>query len=187
MLRFGAVTHQARVYLNGTMVCEHQGGFLPFEAEIGSKVTAGKNLLCVAVDNRVNYGTLPIGNEIGAAFFGADLPDIPSVNQTLQKPHNAPNFDFFNYAGINRPVKLYTTPIAHIRDIEIVPRIEGERAEVSYCVICEGGDESSKVRIRILDQEGYEIADQTGCEGSLWIDKPTLWEPGKGYLYTACV
>lgn len=29
------------------------------------------------------------------------------------------NFDFFNYAGIHRPVLLYTTPKAHIDDITV--------------------------------------------------------------------
>ena len=97
VLRFGAVTHSAKVYLNGELVCEHQGGFLPFEAEINHLVQPGKNLLCVAVDNRVNYSTLPIGNEVGAAFFGSDLPDIPSVNETVQKPHGE---DLYNSKGV---------------------------------------------------------------------------------------
>ena len=70
VLRFGAVTHAAKVYLNGKEVCSHKGGFLPFEAEIKEYLTQGENLLCVAVDNRVDYSTLPIGNEVGAAFFG---------------------------------------------------------------------------------------------------------------------
>ena len=155
VLRFGAVTHKAKVYLNGELLCEHTGGFLPFEAEINDFVKPGKNLLCVAVDNRVNYSTLPIGNEVGAAFFGSELPDIPSVNSTVPKPHNAPNFDFFNYAGINRPVKIYTTPKAYIRDIVLVPKICGEDAEVSYTVDCVGeGD----VKITILDEDGKEVA-----------------------------
>ena len=38
VLRFGSVTHAARVYLNGQLVVEHQGGFTPFEAEINAFV-----------------------------------------------------------------------------------------------------------------------------------------------------
>ncbi|MDO4340581.1 MAG: beta-glucuronidase [Eubacteriales bacterium] len=184
VLRFGAVTHQAKVYLNGKLLCEHKGGFLPFEAEINGYVHPGKNLLCVAVDNRVDYSTLPVGNEVGAAFFGADLPDIPSVNMTKQKPHNAPNFDFFNYAGIHRPVKMYTTPWNYIEDIVIVPRITGKDAEVRYTVSCVGEGEAF---VKIYDEEGKLTAEASGKEGMLSIPDARLWEPGNAYLYTAHV
>ncbi len=184
VLRFGAVTHKAKVYLNGELLCEHQGGFLPFEAEIGKTVNPGKNLLCVAVDNRVDYSTLPIGNEVGAAFFGEDLPDIPSVRKTVQKPHNAPNFDFFNYAGINRPVKIYTTPKEYIEDIVIVPKIVGNDAEVSYTVRCRGADER-EVIVRFFDEDGAEVSCSHGNEGKVTIEHVKLWQPGNAYLYTA--
>lgn len=184
VLRFGAVTHQAKVYLNGELLCEHRGGFLPFEAEIQTCVRPGKNLLCVAVDNRVDYSTLPIGNEVGAAFFGADLPDIPSVNMTRQKPHNAPNFDFFNYAGIHRPVKIYTTPLSYIEDIVLVPELTGTEALVSYSVSCVG---EGKVQIEVFDEDGKSVAKAVGAKGVLAIPDAHLWNPGNAYLYTARV
>ena len=34
VLRMAAVTHVGKVYLNGKLVCQHKGGFLPGEAEI---------------------------------------------------------------------------------------------------------------------------------------------------------
>lgn len=184
VLRFGAVTHKAKVYWNGKLLCEHEGGFLPFEAEINDFVRPGKNLLCVAVDNRVDYSTLPIGNEVGAAFFGSDLPDIPSVNHTVQKPHNAPNFDFFNYAGINRPVKIYTTPEKYIEDIVLVPSISGQDGVVDYTVSCRG---EGQVRIQIYDEEKQLVAEETGAKGRIVIPDARLWEPGNAYLYTAKV
>ena len=141
----------------------------------------------MAVDNRVNYSTLPIGNEVGAAFFGSDLPDIPSVNETVQKPHNAPNFDFFNYAGINRPVKIYTTPKAYIRDIVLVPELKDGEAKVHYRVECAGdaGEDSGEVTVRFFDEEGEEAACARGSEGTVLIENPHLWQPGNAYLYTA--
>lgn len=189
VLRFGAVTHKAKVYLNGEPVCEHMGGFLPFEAEINDFVQPGKNLLCVAVDNQVNYSTLPIGNEVGAAFFGSELPDIPSVSNTMQKPHNAPNFDFFNYAGINRPVKIYTTPKSYIRDIVLVPKVKDGHAEVFYSVDCAGaeGCEKEDVTVTFYDEEGVETACAKGNQGTVMIENPHLWEPGNAYLYNAKV
>lgn len=184
VLRFGSVTHSARVYLNGKEICSHKGGFLPFETELNDVLKEGENLLCVAVDNRVNYSTLPIGNEIGAAFFGADLPDIPSVNETRQRPHNAPNFDFFNYAGIHRPVKIYTTPKEYVKDIVLVPEIQGNDASVSYKITCVGEGEPS---VAIYDEDGKEVASGEGREGTLLIKDAKLWWPGNAYLYSAKV
>ena len=42
-LRFDAVTHDARVSLNGAPLCAHRGGFLPFEAEITDLVAPGES------------------------------------------------------------------------------------------------------------------------------------------------
>lgn len=184
VLRFGAVTHYAKVYLNGELLCEHKGGFLPFEAEINSFVKSGKNLLCVVVDNKVNYGTLPIGNEQGAAFFGADLPNIPSVLATRQKPHNAPNFDFFNYAGINRPVKIYTTPKSYIKDIVLVPSVDNEKGVVQYEVDCQG---EGAVKVTVYDEDDKIVASAEGKSGEFVIPNVHLWQPHNAYLYTAKV
>ncbi len=135
VLRFDAVTHRAKVYLDGRLVTEHQGGFLPFELDITKLVPAGSRTeLVVAVDNRVSHSTLPVGNEGNIAFFGSDNPGVPSVEaaKAWRKPRNLPNFDFFNYAGINRPVRLYTTPKTYIRDITLVPDICGSDGTVKY-------------------------------------------------------
>lgn len=185
VLRFGSVTHQARVWLNGEQIAAHKGGFLPFEIEITDKLRPGKNQLTVACDNRVNYGTLPIGNEVGAAFFGSDLPDIPAVHQTQVKPHNAPNFDFFNYAGIHRPVKLYTTPSSFIEDVELVPEKKDGIWSVKCKVTAAGTPGDDEVSIEILDEEGKCVAKGQGQECELVIDQPHLWQPGNAYLYTA--
>lgn len=88
VLRMSAVTHVGKVYLNGRQVCEHKGGFLPFEAEIGDCVTGGENLLTIAVDNRIDHSTLPVGNEGKSALGGGMFPWKRS------KPGNSPNYGF---------------------------------------------------------------------------------------------
>lgn len=108
MLRFDAVTHNARVFLDGQLLCTHRGGFLPFEADVTDILHPGQTaLLEVEVDNTISHHTLPVGNEGGTAFFGSDNPGTPSVEAGKQHQHeqgiNLPNFDFFNYAGLNRP------------------------------------------------------------------------------------
>jgi Beta-galactosidase/beta-glucuronidase len=122
VLRFDAVTHDAEVILDGTLIAGHRGGFLPFEIDITDILSCGKShTILVRVDNRINHHTFPIGNESGIAFFGSDNPGIPSVEhgKLKLKGTNLPNFDFFNYAGITRSVRIYTTPKHYIEDITL--------------------------------------------------------------------
>lgn len=186
VLRFGAVTHTTEVYLNGQRLGSHKGGFLPFEFEVQDLIVPGENLLCVAVDNRVNYSTLPVGNESTVAFFGSDNPGIPSIELAKKrcKPMNKPNFDFFNYAGIIRPVELYTTPECYIMDIRLIPSVEGNTALVDYMVETVG---KGSVHITILDEQRRIVAQADGAEGRCIIPDVRLWNPGNAYLYTARV
>ena len=181
VLRFGAVTHNAAVYLNGTEIARHTGGFLPFEAEIDSALLKGSNLLSVAVDNRINYGTLPVGNEENYAMFGSGAPDYESVRKTNIKPQNYPNFDFFNYCGINRPVKLYTTPREYIKDVAVTTEIAENQAAVRVYAELSGVGEA---QVSILDAAWNEVA--RGAAGDeIRVKNPILWQPSKAYLYTA--
>ena len=41
VLRFGSVTHEATVYVNGKQVVHHQGGFTPFEIESDGQIHVG--------------------------------------------------------------------------------------------------------------------------------------------------
>ena len=156
MLRFDAVTHNARVFLDGQLLCTHRGGFLPFEADVTDILHPGQTaLLEVEVDNTISHHTLPVGNEGGTAFFGSDNPGIPSVEAGKQHQHeqgiNLPNFDFFNYAGLNRPVRLYTTPADYIADVTLIPSMDGT---VRYTVATHGeGD----VTLDVLDATGRSL------------------------------
>ncbi|WP_276855580.1 glycoside hydrolase family 2 TIM barrel-domain containing protein [Enterocloster lavalensis] len=145
-LRMDAVTNNALVWLDGSLICEHRGGFLPFEVEITDRVLPGEAaLLTIAADNRISHSTLPVGNEGTTAFFGSDNPGVPSVEaaKKWRGQQNAPNFDFFNYAGINRPVRIYTTPQRYIRDLELVPGVDGGDGLVRYRVETGGDMEES--------------------------------------------
>lgn len=180
ILRFGAVTHFAKVYLNGKLACEHKGGFLPFEVEINDFVNAGENLLIVAVDNKVDLSTLPIGSETGGNMLGG--PGLPNIEGVIVKEENSPNFDFFNYAGITRPVKIYTTPKNYIKDVSINPCVNGENANINYAIDVVGNGD---VNITIYDENQNEVAKATGGSGNVVIKNVKLWRPLNAYLYTA--
>ena len=184
VLRFGSVTHTAKVWLDGRLIVQHKGGFTPFEADVTGLLTPGKTaLLTVACDNRVDHSTLPVGNEDGQlAFFGSDNAGIPSVEAAKRAAakQNRPNFDFFNYAGIHRPVWLYTTPKTYIEDVTVVPHTDGT---VDYSIQAVG---SEPVSVTVLDADGKAVAGAAGAEGTLTIPEVHLWEPKPGtpYLYT---
>lgn len=167
VLRFDAVTHHARVYLNGELLTEHTGGFLPFEAELTGKLLPGDNLLTVAVSNRIDLTTLPVGTETPMIGGGS-----PRGSQ--------PNFDFFNYAGITRPVRLYTTPASYLRDITLTPAISRNAAEIAYRLDVVGEGEAL---VEVFDREGNKVAAAAGTDGVLRLENVRLWEPLNAYLY----
>ena len=49
ILHFGAVDRYSKVFVNGKLVCENDGGYLPFEADITDFLCKGENALCVEV------------------------------------------------------------------------------------------------------------------------------------------
>ena len=95
-------------------------------------------------------------------------------------PQNRPNFDFFNYAGIHRPVVLYTTPKEYIEDVTVVPAVDGT---VQYAVKTTG---SAPVHVTVLDADGNAVASAEGAADTITIPEVHLWEPRPGtpYLYT---
>ncbi|MCS7462318.1 beta-glucuronidase [Paenibacillus doosanensis] len=171
VLRFGSATHTAKVYVNGILAAEHKGGFTPFECEINSLLAAGKNRLTVAVNNVLDESTLPIG-----IYSEKEVPGLGKVVK------NSPNFDFFNYAGLHRPVKIYTTPRTYVRDITVVTRYEGDTGFADYELAIEGDAEA---RVSVLDENGAKAADfSRGAQGTVEIAGVKLWEPQESYLYT---
>ncbi|MBO5246492.1 MAG: beta-glucuronidase [Eubacterium sp.] len=188
MLRMDAVTHRAKVYIDGKLVTEHKGGFLPFEVEVTDLISSkAEATLIIAVDNRVNNSTLPIGNE-DLAFFGSDNPGVPSVEaaKVWRRKQNLPGFDFFNYAGLNRPVRIYTTPKSYIEDVTIVPDVE-EAMGMVHCEVTTAGIASdAAVEMEILDADGNCVARATGAKNTLKVPNARLWNPypGEPYLYT---
>lgn len=166
-LRFGSVTHKAEVWLNGTCLGKHSGGFLPFSFEITEAARAGENELEVIVNNIVDETTLPAGRMVHQKF-----PGLP------EEIHNLPNFDFYNYSGIMRPVCLYTAPESYIEDISIYGKMDGS----FYWDVKANGE--GTVSVRLLDAAGNEVAAGEGFKGIGRIDQVQLWEPGHPVLYS---
>ncbi len=169
VLRFGSATHHAKVYINGKLLVEHKGGFTPFEGELNEFVTVGKNRVTVAVNNILDESTLPVG-----ILQEIKLPDGST------KIKNPVNFDFFNYAGIHRPVKIYTTPKTYIKDVTVITDFENNLGKVDYEVEVSG---QASVAISVIDENNNIVATDMGAKGKVEIENVKLWEPMNAYLY----
>lgn len=72
--------------------------------------------------------------------------------------------DFFNYAGIHRPVKLYTTPTVHLLDINLDTDFKdtvGILNFTSSVAVLEGGKhpyENISMLYEIVDADGKQKA-----------------------------
>ncbi len=173
VLRFDSATHRATVWVNGTEVVSHEGGYMPFEADITDIATPGEEILITAaVDNVLTWSTIPPG----------------IVEETEHGKRQRYMHDFFNYAGIHRSVKLYSTPKRYVSDVLVVSDIEDPlastiEAKVKIKVSAEGEDVDT--RVRILDADGTEVASSEGADTEIFLSDAKLWQPGEGYQYTA--
>ena len=66
-------------------------------------------------------------------------------------PRTAPTLTFSTYAGIHRPVWLYTTPKEYIEDVTVVPAVDGT---VQYAVKTTG---SAPVHVMVLDADATPL------------------------------
>ncbi|XP_014833881.1 PREDICTED: beta-glucuronidase [Poecilia mexicana] len=182
VLRVGSAHYYSVVWVNGVKVTEHEGGHLPFEAEIGTLLRKDPTMPCritIAVNNTLDLHTLPPGT----IQYMTDRTRYPAgffVQNT--------NFDFFNYAGIHRPVLLYTTPKAYVDDITVVTDFLDDTGLVRYGVSVKGTT-SATMKVTLMDKGGHCIVSSNQASGMLKVPNVNLWWPylmheNPGYLYS---
>lgn len=155
-LHFGAVNYRCNVYLNGEKIASHEGGFTPFEIEIGDRLHEGDNFLAVEVNNRRTPDAIP-----------------------------AMAFDWWNYGGITRDVMLVRTPERYIRDYFLRLDDASDkrlRLDVELSEPAEGTEVT--LRIPELGVEKTLRTDGQG-HGEVTVDVRNLklWAPEAPYLY----
>ncbi|MDI9469739.1 MAG: beta-glucuronidase [Bacillota bacterium] len=180
VLRFDAATHEAEVYVNGKFLVRHKGGFLPFEAEINDFVQCGANRVTVKLSNMLDHTTLPVGNYSERVDENGRL--IRKVSE---------NFDFFNYSGLTRYVRIYTTPRTYVRDIVLTYDVTlNDECAADKAVVKVKTDvvgDVDAVEVKILDEERQLVASGQGAEVDVEVANARLWQPLNAYLYTARV
>ena len=175
VLRFGSVTHHAKIYVNGEFLGEHSGGFTPFEVIIPEKLlTEDRIKVSICANNELNYKTLPVGN------YSEEVREDGSVKKKVQE-----NFDFFNYAGIHRPIKLIVRPKIHISDLVITSQLSDDLKSAIVNVDVTSSQEVDDIHITIFDEEHKEVAILEN--GSTTLHNVRLWEVLDAYLYTVHV
>ncbi|RFE02487.1 beta-glucuronidase [Streptococcus parauberis] len=173
VLRFGSVTHHAKVYVNGQLLGQHKGGFTPFEIVVPDQLVNESSLrLSVCANNILDYSTLPVGN------YSEEIEDDGQVRKVVKE-----NFDFFNYAGIHRPVKLVVRPKNHIREIVITSQLSDDLSSADLHIAVETSQAVDSYRFTIMDEDGKVLAESDSSD--IHLDQIRLWEVLDAYLYTA--
>lgn len=173
LLRFDAAAHHSTVWWNGRRLGHHKGGFLPFVFDLAEHAPPGQTgRLTVAVDNRLDWSCLPCGE-----LFTRPDGDAPSRRLRRQENH----FDFFNYAGLHRPVRLLSLPSRSIEAIRLrTTPANGTAWTLDYSV---DHPADTHVHVRVLDPDGKPGLAASGTSGALTLASPPLWEPGHGRLH----
>ncbi|HGH9640225.1 beta-glucuronidase [Streptococcus pyogenes] len=173
VLRFGSVTHNATVYVNGRELASHKGGFTPFEVVVPEELYQDHQIrISVRANNILDYSTLPVGN------YSEERQEDGSMKKVVKE-----NFDFFNYAGIHRPVKLVVRPKTHISDITITSDLSDDLKTADLSIAVEMSAAVDAIQVTILDEE-RQVVGQTN-DGHVKLDCVHLWEVLDAYLYTA--
>lgn len=160
-LYFGAVSYRCRVYLNGTEIGKHEGGFTPFQIEITDKVKETDNFLAVEVNNTRTVDAIP-----------------------------AMAFDWWNYGGITRDVMLVTTPQTYIKDY-FIQLDKNKANQIDIRVQLSENTANANIQIEIpelkikqkLTTDNQGIA-QISVEN---IKKLERWSPNSPKLYKVIV
>lgn len=155
-VRFGAANYSADVWLNGTKLGRHEGGFTPFAFEVTGLLRAEGNRLVVGVDSQ--HGALSIP---------------PAVT------------DWENYGGITRPVRLIAVPKTYVDDAWVRLEGRGTVAVDLALAGPDAAARTVQVRIPKLGIERTVRTDAAG-RARLTVPLPRrarLWSPDTPLLY----
>ena len=176
-VRVGSAVYLSTVYLNGVKIGTHEGGHLPFAFEITDKIKWGEeNIIAISVENELKPNRVPSGN-----MPGSDMSMFMSTPKTT--------YDFYPFAGIHRPVVLYSVPQTYIEDVTAVTTIEPE-AQVKVTVKLNAAV-SGKGSVQL---KGDHTAIEAGltfangvAEATLTVPGAHLWSDKDPYLYDLTV
>jgi len=177
-VRVGSANYLAEVWLNGKQLGVHEGGHLPFEFDLTETLRwDGSNTLAIRVEAKLTPERVPPGN-------------VPGGLSALLRAYPAASFDFFPFAGLQRPVVLTSMPVAHITDVTVTTEIEASAVGV-VTVHVTRSDDGSRGRLVLSDGDTRVETALTfsggEAEGVLRVAGARLWGPGHPHLYSLTV
>jgi beta-galactosidase/beta-glucuronidase len=120
LLKFGAVSYLADVWVNGVHVGGHEGGETPFVIDITDVVHRGSS-------NRLAVRVLNPGNE---RIDGVILAETPHRNNTVDYIAGSG----YDAGGIIEPVELIMTPAIRLDDLVVRPDWKTGKIDVQATV-----------------------------------------------------
>ena len=159
-LYFGAVSYRCRVYLNGTEIGSHEGGFTPFQIEVTDLLNESDNFIVVEVNNRRTKDAIP-----------------------------AMSFDWWNYGGVTRDVLLVTTPQTYLEDYFIQLDKESPNQVIAKVHLSDKKPgEKITIAIPELKTSIDMHTDAEGkAEGKFNVKKLQRWSPENPKLYEVII
>ena len=149
LLYFGAVNYDCRVWVNGKEAGHHVGGFTPFNFDISDLLREGENVVIVKVDNKRH------------------AEDVPTQI-----------FDWWNYGGITREVKLVKVSPVYLEDYNLqLTSLEGR--QISFSVKLNKPEANHTVTLAIPELKIKKTL-TTAADGTAAVSmkaKPQLWSP----------
>jgi len=184
VLRFGAVNHSAEVRVNGSLLGEHQGGWMPFELPLDRALLRGEDDLLEVV---VTYPPL-----LARSPGSVGLQEVPHGKQTW----------YGTNAGIWQSVVLEHRPAHHLSIAQV--RADAGSGRVSARVTVVGrGAPGSAVQLAVRDRGSVgagvvvarsartpldgEVPDPVVVELAATVERPELWSPAAPALYDVVV
>jgi beta-glucuronidase len=155
-LHIGAANYRARAYINGQLVCTHEGGFTPFDCDISGPVKPGSNSVVILVDNtRLADG-------------------VPTLKT-----------DWYNYGGLTRDVSIVTVPTIFIDDFDLhLDRPTRTKIEGYIHLVDAPANTLVSVTISELHLHTTATTDASG-RAAITLSAPnlSLWSPQSPKLY----
>lgn len=165
-LEIGGANSSAGVYLNGTALTHHDGGYSTWRVDLTEHLR-DENLLVIVVDNSPNEAVYPQTADF--TFYGGLYRDVNLI--CVEESH----FDLEHYGGPG---------------VAVTPEIEGRDAKIRINAYVAGEKAGQSLRYTVYDGTGAISSTLTSSdkEAELTLHGVHLWNGRKDpYLYTACV
>ena len=187
-LHFETIMGKSKIYVNGKLLAEHFGGYLPVSVDVTDALKWGEdNVIAVWADNSDDptYAPGKPQDVLDYAYLGGIYRDCWLI------AHNYvfitdPNYENEIAGGglfiATDRVSEQSTDIllkAHIRNEDK----QGFAGKISYSLVDRAGKEVASSDVKLNIRKGTA----TSHNGKMKVKQPHLWTPESPYLYNLCV